>query len=124
MIISPQEKIKGGILVRNAGLVLINNYIPKLFEYLDLMENDQFKSSNSQLDAVHYLQYVANGIPKTIESHLYLNKLLCGLQITEPINERIDIPEPHRKIISEMIMAIISQWPQIGESSVGGFMEN
>ncbi|WP_323789890.1 contractile injection system tape measure protein [Psychroserpens sp.] len=117
-------KIEHGIKINNAGLVLINNYLPHLFEHLGLTENDEFLTIDKQLDAVHFLQYVATGASQTEESYLTLNKILCGFHPTEPVLDGIDISDSQVKLISEMIKAIIGHWPTIGSSSVEGFMGN
>lgn len=116
--------ITEGIKIMNAGLVLISSYFTTLFERLELTSESEFNSRENQLSAVHYLQYVVTGISHTEESHLLLNKILCGLYPTEPVMDGIDLSEAQVTLISGMIEAIISHWSAIGDSSVDGFRGN
>lgn len=113
------------IAVKNAGLVLLNSYIPMLFERLGLLSEDRkFISKESQLSAVGYLQYVATGLADTNDSFTPLNKVLCGLAVTESISTTLTISEENQRLISSLIDAVINHWPAIGQSSIDGFRGN
>lgn len=112
------------VLVRNAGLVLINNYITTLFDRAGITKNRGFISIQKQMDAVHYLQYVVTGLSETEEAVLPLNKVLCGIPISQPIPDGVEISEEHKKMIKGLIKAMISHWPDIGETSINGFRGN
>jgi Contractile injection system tape measure protein len=114
----------GGITVKNAGLVLLNNYIKILFERLGILKDQQFKDKASQLDAVHYMQYVVTGLTKTEETLLPLNKLLCGLSLETPIMDGISLTEEQKKLINSLIKAAIDHWPSVGNTSINGFRGN
>lgn len=118
------QKEMNAITVKNAGIVLLNNYIEMLIDRLELLEEKQFKDDNSQLSAVHYLQYVVTGLTKTEENLLPLNKVLCGLPITTPVMESITITEDQKKLINGLINAAISHWPNVGDTSILGFRGN
>ena len=122
-ILSSQKEMNT-ITVKNAGIVLLNNYIEMLIDRLELLEEKQFKDSSSQLNAVHYLQYVVTGLTKTEETLLPLNKVLCGLPITAPVMESIAITEDQKKLINGLINAAISHWPNVGDTSILGFRGN
>ncbi|WP_158992501.1 contractile injection system tape measure protein [Mucilaginibacter sp. L196] len=115
---------KAGITVKNAGAVLLNNYIIMLFERLGLINNKNFANSTAQAEAVHYLQYVITGLTQTDESLLALNKVLCGLPLAEPVHDGINISPANVKLIDGLITAIIGYWPAIGQCSVNGFRGN
>jgi len=121
----PEKLQKHSIFVRNAGLVMLSSYIPELFKRLDLLINaKEFHSKNHQAGAVHYLQYAVTGLTLTEEGLLPLNKILCGLLLSHPVKEGIDISEKEKKIINGLISAVISHWPRIGKCSVDGFRGN
>jgi|GEM_PF-549114 len=113
-----------GIAVRNAGIVLLNNYIPALFERLGLIADHKFIDPVKQSDAVHYLQYVATGLGGTEETSLSLNKTLCGVALSQPVGEGIIIPDAHKELIEGMLVAVMGHWPAIGHSSIEGFRGN
>ncbi|WP_445721834.1 contractile injection system tape measure protein [Flavobacterium sp.] len=118
------QKSASAIPIKNAGIVLLNNYIEMLMDRLGLLEDNQFKNKSSQLNAVHYLQYVITGLTKTDEALLPLNKVLCGLSITTPIMDSISITEEEIKLINGLINAAISHWPSVGDTSLLGFRGN
>ena len=112
------------IHVKNAGIVIINNYVEMLINRLGLLHENQFKDTDSQLRAVQYLQYVVTGLTTTEEVFLPLNKIMCGLNPATPVMESIDITDSEKNLINGLISAVISYWPVIGETSVDGFRGN
>lgn len=115
---------KNGIAVRNAGIVILNNYIPMLFERLHFLENRNFTNVEAQKKAVQYLQFVVTGLTQTEEIYLPLNKVLCGLPFTDNVPDTIEISEPDKILIHGLLEAAISHWSVIGDCSVDGFRGN
>lgn len=115
---------KQGIAVRNAGIVLLNTYIPILLERLKLIDNNQFINNEAQINAVQYLQYVVTGMTQTEETYLPLNKILSGLTLTDAVPDTIEIATENEHLINSLIEAAISHWPEIGDCSVNGFRGN
>lgn len=113
--------IKGGISVKNAGVVLLNTYIPMLFERLGLVADSRFLTPDTQAEAVHYLQYTITGLSQTNEVFLTLNKVLCGIPLTQPIPAGITISPANVEVIEGLISAMVSHWAVIGKCSVDGF---
>ncbi|KAF2507510.1 hypothetical protein E0W72_11570 [Flavobacterium arcticum] len=118
------DTIKEMIPIKNAGVVLLNSYIPMLFERLALTTNKKFIDNTKQEEAVHYIQYLATGLSKTEEQFLPLNKILCGLAINEPVPDGITILDNNKDIITGLLKAAIGYWPTIGETSINGFRGN
>lgn len=115
---------KNGTTVNNAGIVLLNNYIMMLFQRLDFVSNHQFTSKENQIKAAQYLQYIVTGSSHTEETFLSLNKVLCGLSVSDSIPDEIQIPEENKKLINGLIEAVINYWPSIGHCSIDGFRGN
>ena len=111
-------------MVRNAGIVLCNNYIQILFERLGIMTDGGFNDTSAQLDAILYLQYVVTGLSSSEDSLLSLNKLLCGVAISQSAKDSITILESQKNLIEGLINAMIGYWPAIGSSSINGFRGN
>ncbi|MCX6318960.1 MAG: contractile injection system tape measure protein [Bacteroidetes bacterium] len=112
------------IAVKNAGLVIINMYLPMLFKRLGLVVDNQFISSEYQQDAVHYLQYLSAEQDNAPEEYLVLNKILCGLSPDSPVKDRIEITALAKETIDGLITAVVNYWPAIGDTSVDGFRGN
>jgi len=121
---NPKNSPKQGIPVRNAGIVLLNDYIAMLFERLSLTSERKFISNEHQVRAVQYLQYLITGMQETEEVYLPLNKVLCGLPLADTVPDFIDITDQEKQLIKGLIQAAISHWPEIGDCSVDGFRGN
>ena len=113
-----------GIVVRNAGIVLLNSYLPILLERLDLLEDGSFRSMSLHTAAPSYLQYAVTGLTSAEETDLRLNKVLCGLPLSAALPLEIVITDEHKKLIDGLIQAAIAHWPAIGKCSVDGFRGN
>ncbi|UTN02703.1 hypothetical protein L0669_15370 [Flavobacterium bizetiae] len=120
----PATPLKEGIPVRNAGIVILNNYIPMLFERLHLVEDRNFTNVENQKKAVQYLHYVVTGFTETEEIYLPLNKVLCGLSVSDSVPDRIEITDEEEHLINGLINAAISYWQDIGSTSIDGFRGN
>ena len=113
------------LVVKNAGLVLLNNYLPMLFERLGLLtENKVFAGLTSQCKAVQYAEFAVTGLSATPEIMLQLNKVLCGLPLAQPVPEEIDISEDQIQLVNGLLQAMIGYWSAIGSSSIDGFRGN
>lgn len=113
-----------GIAIRNAGLVILNAYFRMLFDRLGLITDNSFSSAEAQHKAVNYLQFIVTGLQQTEESLLVLNKVLCGIEISDPVEGSISLTKNEENLIDEMIESSIKHLPAIGQSSVDGFRGN
>jgi len=111
------------IAIKNAGLVLLNNFLPMLFERTGLTKEHQFIDAEAQVKAVHYLQYLATGESQAEDAFLSLNKLLCGLAPTQQVSQDAVIPQAHKQLMIGMINVVIGYWHAIGNCPVSGFRE-
>lgn len=118
------REIKSVISIKNAGIVILNNYFSMLFERLGLIEENQFINIENQQNAVQYLQYVVSGLTNTEPSYLALNKILCGIPVTDAVPEQIEISPDKKALIEGLLNAVIKYWPAIGECSIDGFRGN
>lgn len=127
MINQPEEMFKGSIPVKNGGLVLINHYIPLLFERLNLVDDKKVFGPEKQAAAVHYLQFLATGqleTDETDEPDLVLNKILCGIPPREPITNQTVISPAEIEMMTQLLQVAIGYWTAIGSSSIDGFRGN
>lgn len=110
--------------IKNAGIVLLNNYILMLLDRLGLTQDSKFKNEECQEQAVHYLQYLVTGLEHTEEFLLPLNKLLCGIALETPITDGFTIKDDEKKLIEGLLEAAINYWAAIGKSSIEGLRGN
>ena len=113
------------ILSKNAGLVILNTYIPTLLERLQLITSNQFVTPTAQEKAVFCLQYLVTGLTDTEENFLSLNKILCGLPLTTPLQtSTITLTEAEQQLMESLLQAVMGYWPASGSSSTEGFRGN
>jgi hypothetical protein len=122
--LSAKENKKEVIQVKNAGLVLLNAYMVMMFERLGLCKDHRWIGEQQAMEAVHYLQFLVTGHSHTEEAWLPLNKLLCGLSLSHPVPEGVDMPDEQRALIEGLIRAAIGYWPALGSCTIQGFRGN
>lgn len=109
------------ITVQNAGLVILWPFMQRFFENLQLLNGKAFSSEFLQNKAVYALHYVADEEEEGVfEGQLTLNKVLCGIQLSDPVS-----PEPlsaeDREIAKGMLQAVIAWGPHWKNLSLSGF---
>lgn len=119
-----ENKYTQHIEVRNAGLVILQSYFTPLFEKLGLVTDHAFHTDDAREAATHYLHYLVTGLENSEEPDLLLNKLLCGIPVSQPIEYGMTISDGKKRIIESLIEAVISQWSAIGSCSIDGFRGN
>jgi hypothetical protein len=122
--IAPKTLPEEGISVSNAGLVMLNSYLPILLDRLEATSDGVFLSDELQLKAVHYLQFIVTENTETEESLLVLNKVLCGLSPNTPVRDSVEMMQEQKELIEGMVIAVISHWSTIGQTSTDGFRGN
>jgi hypothetical protein len=113
-----------GVVVKNAGLVILSSYIPMLFERMGVVSDGKFIDAAAQNDAVHYLQYLVTGASATEEFLLPLNKILCGVDLAEPVTDCVVLTESQEQTMEGLIYGVIEHWPDAGSNSVDGLRGN
>lgn len=116
------------IYVANAGLILINPFLPALFERLDLLSRDEndkpyIDSESAASRAVHLLQYLVTGQTATPEPLLFLNKLLCGLPTGMPVASGIEPDSKDIEICNGLLEGMLENWTALHGTSVDGLRE-
>lgn len=105
----------------NAGLVILWPYLPAFFERLGL---DLATNAADQARAAMVLQYLVTGEREMPENELLLNKILCGLAPSFPLELEFEpTPEEEERSI-ELLEAIIENWPAIKNSSLESIRES
>jgi Contractile injection system tape measure protein len=111
------------IPVINAGLVLLNPFLPELFKRRGLMEGDQFKDAQSQSKAIQLLEYAVREETSFEEHLLPLNKILCGRVLSDSLENDIELNDADKQEVDSMLNAVIDHWRVLGNTSVQGLRE-
>lgn len=113
-----------GILVQNAGLVILHPYIPLLFERLDFLSEDsegKLKKTikpNKVATAVHLLHYLACRKEQPYEHELTVEKYLCGLPLEQSLERMISLSEEQKEQCNSLLKAVLDHWKALGSSNI------
>jgi hypothetical protein len=109
------------IYINNAGLVILWPFLSHFFGRLELLEAHQFKDTAARQRAAGLLQYAATGKASFPEYVLPLNKILCGLALTEVFDFGSSLLEPEAEECAHLLTAAIAQAPILRDMSPPGF---
>ncbi|HEX8278913.1 MAG TPA: contractile injection system tape measure protein, partial [Segetibacter sp.] len=112
------------IYVENAGLVLLWPFLNRFFENLGLLNDKVFVDESAAEKACLLLQYLADGQSEEIfEAHLPLNKVLCGIELEQPVSTQWAIDAEEAEACNNFINAVISNAPLWKNLSLAGFRQ-
>ena len=114
------EKIKmedaSNYYVNNAGLLLVHPFLKQLFEKCNLLNEDK-TLRNAEL-AAHLLHYVATGQEQEYEHKMIIEKFICNIPISYPIDRNTMLTPEMKNEAHEMLQAVLQNWEVMKKSSV------
>ncbi len=110
-------------VVHHAGLILLAPFFSRFFDACGLLDGLEWRTKDSQYQAVHALKYLTTGLQKTAEYSLLLEKLICGIGIEEPIPLDIALQEQQIDQAHELLISVIEHWQALKNSSIDGLRE-
>lgn len=116
-------QVDTGIYISNAGLIILAPYFVHLFRNLRLIEGKAFINKEASVKAVHLLQYACGFENKEdFEGHsehdLFFNKILCGLDSTEPVPESYQLSNDEKDEVQNLLKAVLNNWTIMQRSSI------
>ena len=115
---------KDTIYINNAGLVLLNPFLSTYFVRLDMMTGGKFNNADTQLRAVHLLQYLVNGKSNNPEHFLVLNKVFCNVPVEEPVPAEITLTDKEIETSEQLLKAVLNSWDKLKNTSIIGLQES
>lgn len=103
-----------GMLVDNAGIVLVHPFLPRFFAGLGLATADELVEPGRTVCLLHHL---ATGELTAPEHRLTLAKILCGLPLDEPTEADVGLTETETEEATVLLAAAIGHWGALGGSS-------
>jgi hypothetical protein len=101
------------VFISNAGIILLWPYLERFFTRVDLLAEKRFKNQEAAERAAVLCHYLASLHELPSEPLLTLNKLLCGLDLAEPIALEIILTDDEKLAIEELLSAAASNWPAL-----------
>lgn len=118
----PDRPAPASIYIRNAGLVLLAPFFPRLFGMLNLLDERKTLSERPcQIKAIYMTQYLATAGEKIPEYELFLNKLLTGYPPGESFPSFLEIEESDQQILLSLLNGVRQHWSKMKNTSIQGF---
>jgi len=108
------------VYIHNSGLILLWPFLTRFFEEIELLQANNFINSNSAERAVLLLQYLVDASTTPPEHLLPLNKLLCGIDLLEPVDTNWEITAQEQAECEELLCAVIQNWSILKNTSIAG----
>lgn len=108
------------IYINNSGLILLWPFYKQLFTKIGLLQKNNFIDTNAAQKAVLILQYLVDGSTEIPESDLPLNKILCGIDLLEPIETSLNINNAEIEECETLLAAAIANWSILKNTSIDG----
>ncbi len=102
---SQQADPEGGLVVGNAGLVILWPFLSRYFQELGLTNGSTFSSDAGQQRAVRLTQYLVTGQGDAPDDQLLLNKILCGRDEAATAGPSIALTEAERALSKSLLSA-------------------
>jgi hypothetical protein len=130
-MIHPSPDVQNSALpINDAGLGLLQSYLPVLFSRAGLTNDKGFISPAQQQKAVRYCDFLVTG-----QQHLGIpgqrccSLLLCG--VTTPMelemnaaSGKYSFSTDEFQLLESLLHTVIAHWPEAGSSSIDGFRGN
>jgi hypothetical protein len=112
------------LYIHHAGLILLWPFLSRFFSKIGLITDNVFTDQPAQHKACLLLQYLAMGAEwQPFEPFLPLNKLLCGIDLFEPIDVQIGIMQHEFDEADHLLAAVIGNAPMWKTLSVEGLRQ-
>jgi len=115
-------EISDGLLVDNAGLILLHPFLKHFFKKVALLEDDE-KSFTDPFLAVHLLHFIATGIEQDFEHTLLFEKYLVGLPFEEIVPKNVVISDELKLEVVSLLEAVKENWEPLRTTSNEGLRE-
>jgi len=109
--------------VADAGLVLLATYSQMLFGRLGLLEDRRMRDAEASSHAVRCMAWLVHGHENASEPECVLAKLLCGMQLAEPLVGDATLDAPTQQLLDSLLGAVIANWTALGATSPAGLRE-
>ncbi|MEM0517025.1 contractile injection system tape measure protein [Aequorivita flava] len=109
--------ISDGILIKNAGLILLHPFLKMFFEKMEFLSEKHIKPDKID-EAIHTLHYLATGQIQPFEHQLIIEKFLCNVPINYPVNRHIYLTQDQMQASRILLEAVLNHWTALKSNSV------
>jgi len=110
--------------INNAGLVLVAPFFGMVFNDLGYLDKERdFVTAEARIRAVHFSQFLVTSEQHPAECSLMLNKIICGLEVDEPLERFIDLTQPELDAAAEILDSALKHWSALKRTSAPVFQQ-
>jgi hypothetical protein len=117
------EKSSEAIYISNSGLILLHPFFTELFEDFQLLKDNQWIDVSTQQQAAMIMQYLVTGTDAINEFDLMLNKLLCGLEISDIFGSVKELSNEVKSECDNLLLQVIKHWSVLRNTGIDAFRE-
>ncbi len=88
---------RDGVLAQNCGIVLLHPFLKDYFTAIGLYSESAFINEESRKKASLFLNFLATGKNEAPEFDLVFQKILCGIDLEEPVPKSFDLSEKEER---------------------------
>lgn len=120
------KTLEDGIMVENAGIILLHPFIQGFFNNLDLLnENGLFIDEEKNARAILLLDWLANGEGRSPEPDLFFFKILTGWEKGKFISlKNMVLSEKELLECNDLLDSVILHWKVLKSTSSGGLRQS
>jgi hypothetical protein len=111
------------MFLHNAGLVILWPFLARFFKRIGLVKESAFVDSRKQRRAVLLMQCLVDASTRSPEYLLPLNKVLCGLCLSEPLDATLIPGELETTACRRLLRAVVANWQILKNTSIAGFQQ-
>jgi uncharacterized glyoxalase superfamily protein PhnB len=104
--------------INNAGIVILHPFLVPLFSQLGYLEDQKWKKERCRHRAVLLLHYLVYGESKVFENEVDLNKIICGVGISDTVNTKWTVTKAEKEKCQELLLSVIEHWSILKDTSV------
>lgn len=108
------------MMVGNAGIILLTAFLMKFYTNLGLWVDGEWVSESEQYKAVYLLHYLATGEELAFEYQLMLEKVICGVPLSESLDRNIKLTENEKEEADDLLKSVIQHWAALKNTSITG----
>jgi Contractile injection system tape measure protein len=104
------------IYLTGAGAILVHPFLEQLFRERGLLDGRSFRSLEALDRAVHLIGFVTFGRSDVAEYELVLAKVLCGVELEEPL-EPVQLEDEDVAACDALLRAVLEHWTALRSRS-------
>ncbi len=110
--------LEEGILVQNAGLVLLHPFLRQLFENLGFLSDGKKLLRKRLPEALATLYFLATKQESPLEHELLCEKFLCNIPFEIAVFPAKNLTEEQKHACDEMLSAALSHWSALKTTNI------